>query len=416
MLALLRRRDFGLLWLGGLVSYAGDWVLYAALPYFVYARTGSTIATAGMIAAELTPGILLSSIAGVFVDRWNRKRILVVTNVLEAAAIALLLLVPNGGWIGFVYVATFAQATFAAFETPAEGALLPTLVHEDELVPANALNALNNRIGRLAGLPLGGFLLAYLGLRGVVIADCATFLAAAALIAPIVAPHRARATPEGEAATGEEALSRFGTFWSEWIDGLRLVRRERTIALLFVVLGIATFGGTMLDPLYAAWVRDVLGRGPKVYSWLLTAHALTGVAGTILVGWIGTRLSPRVLMGWSSVLAGALNAVKFAIPSLVLAFGVALPIGVTSVASSVGVETLAQRSVRDEYRGRVFGSLQATIWLLSLAGAAIGGALGEVFGIVAMLEVASALVALSGVVVLRAYAGVDRRGDSAPGD
>jgi MFS family permease len=402
MLALLRRRNFGLLWLGGLISYAGDWVLYAALPYFVYARTGSTIATAGMIAAELVPGVLLSSVAGVFVDRWNRKRILVVTNALEAAAVALLLFVPSGGWLGFVYVATFLQATFAAFETPAEGALLPTLVAEDELVPANALNALNNRIGRLAGLPLGGFLLAYLGLRGV-LADCATFLAAAMLIAPISAPARA---PERE-AVAEEAISRWRAFWVEWIDGLRLVRRERTIALLFVVLGIATFGGTMLDPLYAAWVRDVLGRGPEIYSWLLTAHAITGVAGTLVVGWFGARLSPSVLMGWSSMLAGALNALKFAVPSLVLAFGVALPIGVTSVASSVGVETLAQASVRDEYRGRVFGSLQATIWLLSLLGATIGGALGEVFGIVTMLEVASALVALSGVVVLRAYAGVE---------
>ena len=413
MLALLRRRNFGLLWLGGLVSYAGDWVLYAALPYFVYARTGSTIATAGMIAAELVPGVLLSSVAGVFVDRWNRKRILVVTNVLEAAAVALLLLVPDGGWIGFVFVATFLQASFAAFETPAEGALLPTLVDEDELVPANALNALNNRIGRVAGLPLGGFLLAFLGLRGVVIVDCATFVAAALLIAPIVAPRRTPVRAD-EPATGEAALSRWAAFWTEWVEGLRLVRRERTIALLFVVLGIATFGGTMLDPLYAAWVRDVLGRGPEIYSWLLTAGALTGVAGTILVGWFGSRLSPRVLMGWSSVVAGALNAVKFAIPSLVVAFGVALPIGVTSVASSVAVETLAQRSVRDEYRGRVFGSLQATIWLLSLLGAMIGGALGEVFGIVTMLEVASGLVALSGLVVLRAYAGVDWRAESAP--
>jgi MFS family permease len=366
-----------------------------------------------MIVAELAPGILLSSIAGVFVDRWNRKRILVVTNVLEAAAIALLLLVPNGGWLGFVYIATFAQATFAAFETPAEGALLPTLVAKEELVSANALNALNNRLGRLVGLPLGGFLLAYLGLRGVVIADCATFLAAAALIAPINAPSRRRRAVDDEESTGEEALSRWAAFWSEWVEGLRLVRGERTIALLFVVLGIATFGGTMLDPLYAAWVRDYLGRGPEIYSWLLTAHAITGVVGTLVVGWLGERLSPRILMGWSSVFAGAANAVKFAIPSLALAFAVALPIGVTSVASSVGAETLAQQSVRDEYRGRVFGSLQATIWLLSLLGAVIGGALAEVFGIVAMLEVASALIALSGFVVLRAYAGVDWRAKSA---
>lgn len=103
MLSVLRRRDFALLWLGGLVSIAGDWVLYAALPFFVYERTGSTIATAGMIAAELGPSVLLGTIAGVFVDRWDRKRVLIVGNALQAATVSLLLLVPHG-WLGFVYL------------------------------------------------------------------------------------------------------------------------------------------------------------------------------------------------------------------------------------------------------------------------------------------------------------------------
>jgi hypothetical protein len=79
-------------------------------------------------------------------------------------------------------------------------------------------------------------------------------------------------------------------------------------------------------------------------------------------------------------------------------------VGVTSVAGSIGAETLAMQSVRDEFRGRVFGSLNATLGLLSLAGAAAGGLLAEVLGIVPMLNVAAALIALSGAVVLRAYA------------
>lgn len=97
MLSVLRRRDFALLWFGGLVSVAGDWVLYAALPFFVYERTGSTVATAGMIVASLTPAVLLGSFAGVFVDRWNRKRVLVATNLMQAAVVSSLVLVPNDG-------------------------------------------------------------------------------------------------------------------------------------------------------------------------------------------------------------------------------------------------------------------------------------------------------------------------------
>jgi MFS family permease len=403
MLALLRRRDFGLLWFGGLVSIAGDWILQAALPYFVYARTGSTVATAGMVVATLAPSVVLGSITGVFVDRWNRKHVLVVGNALQATAVALLVFVPDGGWLGFVYIAAAAQSAVAAFTNPAESALLPTLVGPDALVQANALNALNNRIGRLAGLPLGGLLLGYLGLRGVVIADCATFLAAAALIAPIAAPRPAVGPADDETAA-EEARSALALFLHEWLEGLRLVRRERALGVMFVVLGIMTFGGTMLDPPYPAWARDVLGQGPQVFAWLLTTHAAAGTVGALLVGRLGTRLSPRVLMGWGSLIAGLMLIVKFNVPTLPVAFGLTAAGGLTSVASAVGVETLAQQTIRDEYRGRVFGALGASGALLSLCGAATGGALAELIGIVPALTFASVLTASAGVVVLRAFA------------
>jgi len=406
MLALLRHRDFGLLWTGGLVSVAGDWVLRAALPFFVYERTGSTIATAGMIAAELAPAVLLGSVAGVFVDRWDRKRVLVVSNLLEAAAVALLLLVPHGGPLWVVYAVAAVQSTVAAFGTPAETALLPTLVGRDDLLAANALNSLNNRVGRLLGLPLGGALLGYLGLEAVVLVDCASFLGAALLIAPIRAPRR-RHAPDGDVAA---AASAWASFWHEWLAGLRLVRRERTIAVLFFVFGLMTFGGTMFDPLTVAWVRDVLGRGPQVYSGLMTVHAVAGIGGSLLVARLGRRLTPRELMGWGSIAAAAALFVKFNVPVLSLAIALSAVGGVTSVASAVGAETVAQQSVSDEYRGRVFGSLGATLSLLSLAGAFVGGALGEVVGTVPMLNVAAGLTALAGVVVLHAL-----RRDRLPG-
>jgi MFS family permease len=394
VLAVLRRRDFALLWFGGLVSIAGDWVLHAALPFFVYERTGSTVATAGMIVATLAPNVVLGSFAGVFVDRWNRKRVLVASNLLQAGAVALLLLVADGGWLWVVYAVAVAQSAVAAFAVPAEGALLPSLVDESDLVAANALNALNNRIARLVGLPLGAALLAASGLEAVVLADCGSFLLAALLVAQVAAPQRA--------ARARDARSAAASFWHEWVDGLRLVRQERTIALLFVVFGLGTFGGTMLDPLTPGWVRDVLDGGPQLFAWLLVVHAASGIAGTLALGRFGAHLTPRALVGWSSLVAGAASAVKYNVPSVPLALSISVVVGITSVASSVGLETLAQRSVRDEYRGRVFGSLNATLGLLSLTGALAGGALAEVVGIVPMLNVSVALIVLSGAVALRA--------------
>jgi MFS family permease len=398
MLSLLRRRDFALLWTGGLISVGGDRVLRAALPYFVYQRTGSTVATAGMIAAELAPSILLGSFAGVFVDRWDRRRLLVVANLLQAAVVALLLLIDGGGRLWLVFVVAAAQATVSAFSTPAESALLPTLVPERDLVAANALNALNNRLGRLVGVPAGGLLLGTAGLESVVIVDCATFLVAAALIAAM-ATHDRRPRRDGDAA-----LSAWAHFWAEWVAGLGIVRRERTVAVLFFVFGLMTFGGTMLDPLTVAWVRDVLEQGPEVYAGLSTAHAVTGIAGSLVLGAFAREASPRALIGYASVFAGLAHVLQYTFPSVPLAFSVSLVVGFTSVLSSVGVETLAQRAVGPEYRGRVFGSLEATLGFLSLAGALTAGVLGEVVGTVTMLYASAALIVLSGLVVLRAVA------------
>jgi MFS family permease len=398
MLRVLLRRDFALLWTGGFVSVAGDWVLDAALPFFVYERTGSTVATAGMIVAELAPGAVAGSVAGVFVDRWDRKRVLVAANVLQAATVGALLLVTRPELLWLVYAVAAVQSLIASFSVPAESALLPTLVRDDDLVPANALNALNNRLGRLVGAPLGGLLLAVVGLHGVVAVDVASFLLAAALVAPIRAPRRV-AVPGGTDLALAGAAER--RFLHEWRDGLRIIRSDRALLVLFAVLGVMTFGGTMLDPLNVAWVRDSLGRGAGVYALLLWTHALSGIAGTLVVGTLGRNVAPRPLVGWASVLAGAMLFVKYNVPVLPLAVATTAVTGLTSVAGAVGVETLLQRAVRDEHRGRVFGALGATGALLSLAGASVGGVAAEYVGTVTMLNVAAALVTLSGLVVLR---------------
>jgi MFS family permease len=402
LLGVLRRRDFALLWLSGLVSIAGDWVLFAALPYFVYQETGSTVATAGMTVAELAPGVVLASAAGVFADRWDRRRVLMVSDLLQGVTVAALLVVADGGYLWVVYVVAALQSAVSAFSTPAEAALLPSLVPAERLVEANALNVLNNRLGRLIGVPLGGVLLAALGLQAVVALDSLTFLVAAGLVAPIVAPAGGRGAEAvvGPAQPATEVRTALAGVWVEWVDGLRIVRDDTTIATLFLVFGLMTFGGTMLDPLAAPWVRDVLQSGADVYAALLAVHAVAGIAGAIGVGALGRRASPRVLIGWSSLIAGVSLLVRFNLPVVWVALVLSGLSGVLSVASSVGAETLAQQRVPERLRGRVFGSLQSTTWLLSLLGAAAGGAIGALAGVIPALDVASILVGVSGLVVL----------------
>jgi MFS family permease len=392
LLGLLRRRDFALLWTASLVSVAGDWVMYAALPFFVFTRTGSTTATAGMIAAELGPSALLGPAAGVYVDRWERKRVIVGANLAQAAAVLALLLVTSGRWLWLVYVVAAAQSVAASFAQPAESALLPALVPEDDLAQANALGALNNRLARLAGVPVGGVLLGSLGLVPVVVVDAASFAVAALLVAPIATLTVARSAGE-----------RRSSFVRELRDGLALMRTDRGIVLLFAVLGLMTFGGTMLDPLQAAWVRDFLHSGADVYGTLLSVHAAFGIAGTLAVGLVARRVVAKTMIGWSCIVAATALGIRFNVSSLAVAYSLTAVSGVTSVVAAVGVQTLVQQAVRPDFRGRVFGALGASGALLSLAGAAVGGVLGDVVGVRLMLDVASALVALSGAVVLRAF-------------
>jgi MFS family permease len=349
------------------------------------------------------PGVLLSSPAGVFVDRWDRRRVLLVTNLLQAVTVTLLVSAEgNALWV--VYVVGMGAAVLQSFSEPAESSLLPSLVGHDDLVAANSLNALNNRLGRLLGLPLGAALLAASGLTGVVVVDCASFAAAAGLVR-LMRPLPARGhCSEGEQATTDEARSALRHFVHEWLEGLRLLRSERSIALVFFVLGLMTYGGTMLDPLSPGWVRDILGQGPATYALLMTAHAMGGIVGSLCVGALGRRLTPRHLMGWFSIIASALLLVRFNVPVVWLAFTLSVLNGATSVASAVGVDTLVQQSIPDRYRGRMFGSLGATGALLSLSGALTGGVLGGVIGIVPTLDIASGLVGLAGVVVLVVYA------------
>jgi MFS family permease len=392
VIGVLRHRDFSLLFWGGLVSMAGDWMLFAVLPYVVYARTGSTIATAGMTVAELAPGIVLGSVAGVLVDRWDRRRLLVAVNAGQAGVVlALLGFVADASLMPVVYAVAAAQSALAAFSMPAENSLLPTLVPADDLLAANALNALNDRVGRLSGLALGPVVYALGGLGAVTVADAVSFLAAAVLVAVM---RTRRVVPEGDASDRR--------FFVEWREGVALVRRDRSIGLLFVVFGLMTFGGTMLDPLSAPWVRDVLHGGPGVYALLKAVHAASGIAGSLVVGAVGARWSPRLLCGGGSLLAGVLLLVRFNVPVVTVAVALSAVAGAVAVASSVGVDTLAQQRVPEAYRGRVFGTLQATIWLLSLMGATVAGAGAERFGVIPMLDAAAILVGISGVVVLLA--------------
>jgi MFS family permease len=160
MLAVLRQRNFALVWVAGLLSLTMDWLLYVAVPLAVYELTGSTVATAISVATRVIPRLLIGSVAGIFVDRWDRRRTMVVANLLLGITLLPLLLVRSADLLWIIYAVNFTESVLAQFLAPAENALLPRLVAERDLTPANALNGLNNNLARLIGPALGGLIVA----------------------------------------------------------------------------------------------------------------------------------------------------------------------------------------------------------------------------------------------------------------
>jgi predicted MFS family arabinose efflux permease len=145
-----------------------------------------------MFLVEVIPPILLGSVAGVFVDRWDRRWTMIGANVVRGLLLLPLLIFSSAEQIWIVYAVAFLESVVNLFFGPANNALLPQLVKEDELVTANSLDALGENVARIIGPAIGGALLAAVGLGAVAITDVASYLIGGVLIFFIQAPQEAR--------------------------------------------------------------------------------------------------------------------------------------------------------------------------------------------------------------------------------
>ena len=396
MLAVLRQRDFSLLWFGGVLSVIGDYFLFIALPFFVYERTGSVLATGAMFAAETVPRLLFGSVAGVFVDRWDRKRTMVISDLSRALILLPLLAVAAGGPLALVYAVAFVEASVSMLFLPAKSATIPNLVAERDLTAANSLDSLSEEVPSLVGPLLGGALLGIVGLSGLVLLDVGTYLASALLISMIGAPT---AAPDEEPdVTAEVAVSAWANALKEWLGGLRLIGRDRSIAVLFGVISVATVGEGAVTVLWIIFFRDVLGSGAQEFGYFIAAYGVGGILGGILLGWSSRLIDETRLFALSLIANGLLLIAIFNIAVLPVMVALAVLAGVTVVGWFVTSQTLLQKWVPDRYRGRVFGAYETTQALTLLVGMGVAVVLEGLLGVIVVLSLVGAVWSLAGVV------------------
>ena len=427
-LALLRRRGFGLLWAGGLVSETGDWLLLVGLPVWVLEVTGSSLVTATVFLVGLLPSLLAGPIAGVLVDRWDRRRTLVAVSLAQAAFLLPLLAVHGREQLWIVYAVTAVESVLAQLNDPARNALVPALVEERELVGANGLIGLNGNLARLVGSPLGGVLVEVAGLPGLVLGDAISFLAGAALLA-MVRPHAAAAARvagvAGEAAAAGPVPvadasapgAAAGGLVREWLDGLAVTLRARRLRWALLVNALASVAQGIFTVLFVLFVTRVLrGDGAEV-GLLRGVQAIGGILGGLLVVGLASRLAPGRLLGASLLVFGGISLALWNGPHLTTATplyaGLFVAAGVPAVAMLTALTTLVQTDTPDAYLGRVFATFLGTYNGLQALGMLLAGLLGDALGVVTVLNGQAATYLLAGLVAVLALGRRPRR--PAPG-
>ncbi|MCP5099079.1 MAG: MFS transporter, partial [Chloroflexi bacterium] len=244
-LTLLQKRpQFRYLWLAAVVSFAGDWFNTIATVILVSRYTESTVAVGALFVARSLPPFLLSPIAGVFADRFSRKKVLITTDILRFFIVLGFLFVNGAEDAWLIYALTIAQFVVSSFFEPARAAILPGLVvGGDELLAANTLSSITWSAMLTLGAALGGLVAGFFGVPIAILIDAATFLLSAYFIWRVqVAP---RTEPTGEQATG----------WQDMLEGFKYVRQHKRTALTATVKAFTQIGSPdIMIAVYAAQI------------------------------------------------------------------------------------------------------------------------------------------------------------------
>jgi len=384
MFQALRIRDFRLMWAGGLVSALGSWLLTLAIPTHIFLVTGSLRATGLASAAEYLPFLLLGPVAGVFADRWDRRRLMIGTNLFCAGAVALMLLGLAPGRYGVLYAALVAENAGLVLYAPAWQARTPEVTGTGSLLTsANALNAASGGVVRLAGGPLGGILLVLIGARWLIAADAASYLLSALALA--LTTRAAGESPVVRATAG--AVAR------DLLTGARVLLRQPAARALFPVTVVFLAANASLSAILIPFGIQRLG-GSEHTGLVLCGLGAGFLAGAPALRLTLDRVQPRILLA-AALAASAVGYLGlFTSTSLATALPAAAAIGLFGSMSLVIPQTTVQRVVPSTALGRVSAVFLTGEAAATLAGAAAGPFGAQAAGLTAVAA-AAALVTLT---------------------
>lgn len=394
----LRNRNFCALWVGQLISQIGDNFLIVAILFVINALTDSPLAIGTMALVVTLPQLFLGLIGGVFVDRLDRKLVMIVSDILRGLAVLALLFVQRTDQLYILYIVSFVMATVGLFFNPARNAIIPNIVGGETLLTANALIQASQYIAIILGASIAGLVIGWLGPTFAFVFESFSFAVSAAAIATITIPP----------LNPKPSRTRSRVIWDQLIEGLLFIKHNSPLLHVMLTTAVATLGFGAIVVLGIIYLDEVLGIGPEGFGFLYAVQGLGVVIGGVMIGRFASNVRTNLIVGGCMVTLG-LAIIAFAvIPNYPLVLAAVAIIGLSIVVARAALATLTQSLVPDEKRGRVESAVTMVIGASTSASMALSGVLGNLIGVQAVFITAGIITIVAGVAASYTLQGAER--------
>jgi MFS family permease len=359
MRTLLRDRSYRLLLVGQTLSAFGDYAMFLALAVWVKVLTGSS-AKAGLAILPFILPSLVGPALGVYVDRFPRRRIMIITDLAAGVALLPLVLVRDAGDIWLIYVVSFLLGLATVVYEAARAGLLVSMLAEGDLGDANGLLQSTGQGMRLLAPLAGAALFAAFGGPAVALLDAGTFLLSALLLFGVHAPTIEREDEHG--------------FWIELRAGVRHIARTADLRRLTIATAFVTLAAGVMEVAIFSLIDQGLHRPPEFLGVLSTAQGVGAVIGGVIVGATMRKIGEFATIAWALVAIGV-GVGMLAYPKLAIVLVSAMAVGIAVSFYNVAFTTLMMRRTDVSMQGRVNSAIEAVFTVPYAASIAAGAVL-----------------------------------------
>ena len=418
-LEVFRHRPFLLLWLSQAFTQIGGNMVIYGLTVIILTSTSSKTAVSLLILTFLLPAVLFSALAGVYVDRVDRRTILIVTNLLRAAAFVGTYLAGNN--LPIILLFNITVSTITVFFAPAEAAMIPRLLPRNLLISGNGIFTLTlNGAFALGFALLGPIVVTLAGAPTLILIVAACYLVAAGFCFTLPSAPPQPLEPERDHGVLGDAERAVGSTFAQLREGINFIRANKSISWSLFYLGIAASLVGVLGVLGTDFATTSLGLAPKDFVVVVLPLGFGIVMGVLLLNQFG-HLVPRrrVIEGGMVALGVLLAALAGAGPIsrflggssvgarlenlsgltslLAVVIAIALLAGVAYGLVAIPAQTQLQEDLPEDVRGRVFGVLNMLVSVASFLPIIIVGPVSDLVGTTIVLLIVAAFVGLSGL-------------------